>query len=191
MIVDRIVAWIDRLATSRNILLYLALYLALNAAVLPLAQARIEAASGGIGPLDSQFTYSPTRAYAALAAYGNDGRQFYGIVEVTAGLVYPAIYGLFFALTIAYCFRRVMPPGHFAHRLALLPLVAALLDYVENALIVVLIMAYPERLAGLAVAAGLITALKSILFAATVLVVMIAIVAVIVVTVRARRAGNQ
>ncbi len=167
------------LATRRNVLWLLALYMALVVAALPLAQARLEAVSGGAGPLDLELAYTPAQAYARLAALGAPGRQLYAEIALTLDVIYPLVYGLFFALTISYCFQRVLPAGHAAYRLALLPLAAAVADLFENAAIVGLLASYPTQLTWLALIAGVVTAIKWLLAGLSLLVVMIAIAAVI------------
>src|SRR4051794_37001343 len=97
--------WTTRLgawATRRNVLLVVALDLVMNAALLPLASAQLAVMSGGVGPLDNLFTYTPAQAYVALAAYAPAGRAFALTTELTLNLVYPLIYSLFFCLTSLY-----------------------------------------------------------------------------------------
>src|SRR5688500_4743139 len=136
---------LERWATRRNILLALAVFVVINAGILPVAGARIETLSGGIGPLDLRVAYTPAEAYAALAAYGDEGRQLYLLIELTVDLIYPLAYAVVFSLTIVFCLRQVLPANHTLQRAALLPWVAMLADYVENAGISWMLLNYPNR----------------------------------------------
>jgi hypothetical protein len=93
----------------------------MNAALLPLASARLAVLSGGMRPLDNLFTYTPAQAYSALAAYGPAGRAFDLGSELTLDLVYPLIYSLFFCLATLYFLQRAAPSRPALARLALIP----------------------------------------------------------------------
>lgn len=181
---------LDHWATGRNILLLVGLYVAMVGAILPLAQARLQAASGGFGPLDSRFSYSATEVEAALKAYGAEGRRLYLLGEMTLDVLYPVVYGLFLSLTITYCYRLVLPADHPLLRLALLPLATLAIDYLENASLVTLLANYPRLLPGLEVIAGALTTVKWILAIASLAAVMVGLVAVVVKRVRSRGAAK-
>ena len=155
--------FLDRLehyATRRNILVLLVVFLIFNVGILPIAGARIESYSGGVGPLDLRPAYTAEEAYTSLAAYGEEGRRFYLLVELTVDLLYPVAYTLFFSLTIVYCLRQVLPAGHTLQRAALLPWVGMLADFVENAGIAWLLLNYPNRLDNVAVFTSTVTTIK-------------------------------
>ena len=151
---DRLTALLSGWATRRNVLLVVALDLIMNAALLPLASARLAVLSGGIGPLDNLFTYTPAQAYSALAAYGPAGRAFDLSSELTLDLVYPLIYSLFFCLASLYFLQRTASNRPALARLALIPFLALAADYLENAGLVALLLNYPTRLSALAEVTG-------------------------------------
>ncbi len=160
---DHFAALLTRWATRRNVLLLVALDLMMNAALLPLASARLSILSGGVGPLDSRFGYTSAQAYAALTAYGPAGREFDLRSEVTLDLVYPVIYSLFFSLATLYFLQRAAPGRVALARLALLPFAALVADYLENAGLILLLVTFPTQLPALAAATGLLTTAKWIL----------------------------
>ena len=160
---DRLTALLASWATRRNVLLLVALFIVMTAVLLPLADTRLSVLSGGAGPLDMRFSYTAAQAYATLDAYGPAGREFDLNTELTVDLLYPIIYGLFCSLAILY-FRQRWGPAHPAlARLALLPFLAVLADYLENAAVIGLLLIYPDRLPPLAVAASLLTSAKWLL----------------------------
>jgi hypothetical protein len=156
----RLTARLRRWASRRTILFLLAIYLLVNIAVLPVAEERIKAYSGGVGPLDSMFRYGAAQAIEAVAAYGNDGREFYLLFELTVDLLFPIIYGLFFSLTILYFLQRSAAQRPALARLALLPFAALVCDFAENAGIATMLLMYPAQQPGIGALTGLATTLK-------------------------------
>ena len=177
---DRLTDRLGQWATRRSVLVFVALELLLTAVVLPLAQARIQALSGGVGPLDLRFSYTPAEAYAALGAYGPAGREFYARVDLTAGVAYPIIYGLFFSLTITYFLRRQGAARPALLRLALVPFAAMIVDYLDNVCLTVLLLSYPARIDTLAQVSSLLTSTKWILEAASLALLLISGAAVVI-----------
>ncbi|MCC7359490.1 MAG: hypothetical protein IT317_08440 [Anaerolineales bacterium] len=153
-------ARLQRWASSRNVLLFLALFLLFEIVILPIAGARLMSYSGGLGPLDLTLGLSPADTYARLTAYTAAGRLTYLIIELTADVVFPIVYGLFFSLALALVFQRTFPPESALQRLVPVPLLALPADYLENAGIVVMLLAYPQELGGLALLVRLLTLLK-------------------------------
>ena len=157
---ERLTARLRQRATRRTVLILLALNFMMNAVILPLAGARLQAFSGGVGTLDVRLAYSPAQAYAALAAYGSAGRQFYLLIELTADVVYPIIYSFFFSLAILFFWQRGGGRWPILARLALLPFAGLLADYLENAGLITLLLNFPAQLPTLALLTSLFTSIK-------------------------------
>jgi hypothetical protein len=179
-VLDRLTDRLGQWATRRNVLVFVALELLMTAVVLPLAQARIQALSGGVGQLDLRFSYSPAEVYAALVAYGPAGRDFYVRVDLTADMAYPIIYSLFFSLTITYFLRRQGAVRPVLLRLALVPFAAMIADYLENACLVALLLSYPARIDTLAQVSSLFTSIKWVLAAVSLALLIISGAAVVI-----------
>ena len=58
---------------------------------------KFDVASGGVGPIDLQFFYTPDKVYSMVSAYGESGRASYRLFELTGDIIYPIIYTLFLA----------------------------------------------------------------------------------------------
>lgn len=144
---------LSKLATGKNILILLALFLLANFAVVPLVYPKFQT-------LDTLNSYSPTQAYQLIASYGNQGRQTYAIIEVTLDLVYPFVSALMFSLLILYSFERGFPYQKWAQWLALLPFVVMASDYLENTCVIILLLAYPRELDAVAQVANFFTNAK-------------------------------
>ncbi|MDR8394548.1 hypothetical protein NC796_25610 [Aliifodinibius sp. S!AR15-10] len=175
-LLDRLTNW----ATKRNIFILLVIFIAFNTLVWPYVVARIEAQSGGVGPLDVMFSYSPAEAYEMIEAYGAEGRQFYTIVEITADLVYPLSTSLLFGLLLAYIYRRTFPGNKVIRKLILFPIVPLVTDYAENLGVVIMLASYPEQLPAVARVASFMTSAKWISVGVTVAIVVVGFAALLV-----------
>ena len=117
------------------------------------------AANGGI--LDLDFFYSAAQAYQRLAGFGPDGRATY--LRILMGdLIYPGLLGVFISVTLSLLLRRIVPAGGAWRYVNLLPIANMAADYLENAMLIALLAAYPAQLNGIAAIAGVATAIKSV-----------------------------
>ena len=86
-----IIKTLGRLATGKNILILLALFLLADLVVVPLVYPRFQT-------LDMLNGYTPTQANQLIASYGQQGRQSYAIIEATSTWhipSFPACYSAF------------------------------------------------------------------------------------------------
>jgi hypothetical protein len=125
----------------------------------PFGIAQLNEITGDAGVLD-EMSYSAEEGYAVLEAQGEVGRAFYRRLLLTTELAFPLIYRAFNAVLIAYLFSRWTAPTSRLRYLSLLPLVGMAADYCENALVLMMLGAYPERLNGVATLASTATAIK-------------------------------
>jgi hypothetical protein len=113
--------------------------------IMPMSAALIKYDSGGPGPIDLLFLYTPATAYARVAAYGEYGRSFYRSMELSLDLIYPLVYTLLLGLLLGWLTQRGFPAQSRAQRWNLLPLGAWFFDLLENLGIVSMLSAYPAR----------------------------------------------
>lgn len=164
---------LQRYAQGRLILALFALDLLFVAFILPRTQARLEAASGGVGPIDLQFFYTPAKVYTMIGAYGEETRAFYRTFELTGDIIYPILYTLFFSLLLTWLLRRGFAVQSRWQRLNVLPFGAWLFDLLENGCIVALLTLYPATPAPLAWLATSLTMVKWSFAGATLLLMLI------------------
>ena len=158
------------------VLLFFAAEMLFNIVILPDRRAKIEAASGGTGPIDLQFFYTPDKVYSMVAAYGDAGRADYRAFELTGDILYPIVYTLFFALLITWLFQRGFPPDSRMQKLNVLPFGMWFFDLLENVGIVSMLLMYPSRPAILAWLTMLFGSLKWGSFLVTIALVLVGLV---------------
>ena len=117
----------------------------------------------GLDLLDSRGWYTPAEAavlFDALDQLSSSARAVYATTALTIDMVFPASYGLLFAILLFRLFRGGAP-------LYLLPLAVALADVLENITVTVLPLSHDGSPSPLAWLAAAFTAVKTALFVAT------------------------
>jgi len=128
--------------------------------VMPLAAGIMAfAANNQVTPLDLMFFYTPAQAFEMIEKYGMDGRSVYMKIELTADIIYPIIYTLFYGLLISWLFQRGFKSNSPMQKLNTMPVGAWFFDLLENVGIVSMLLMYPSQpvvLAWLTMSLGLI-----------------------------------
>ena len=151
---------LKKYANGWLVLIFLAGEIFFNAVVLPNQQAKMEAGSGGTGPIDLLIFYTPEKVYSMVESYGEAGRASYRTFELTGDIAYPIVYTLFFALAITWLFQRGLPSTSNIHKYNVIPFGAWFFDLLENLSIVTMLSIFPSTPALLAWIATIFTMLK-------------------------------
>jgi len=157
-----------RLATGRNLLFLFLLFLLTTSVIFPLMSSLIEDPTGELEKIDTKLYYTSAELYEILDAYGDQSRRVYALSHLTADVLFPLVYAFFFGLLIAYIFQRAFSKDSWVQRLNLVPFLLLIFDLIENLGIVILLLAYPTQMVGLARLTGLVTSVKWILAGITV-----------------------
>ena len=157
-----------RLATGRNLLILFLLFILTTSVVFPLMSSLIEDPAGELEKIDTKIYYSPAELYEIIDAYGDQGRRVYAVSHLSADVLFPLVYSFFFGLLIAYIFQRAFPKDSWVQRLNLVPFVLLIFDLLENLGVVILLLAFPTQMEGLARFTGILTSVKWILAGITV-----------------------
>ena len=136
--------WLHRVSTGRVTLVALVGFLAFSALVLP-AQSRTAPGAGDVGSPDTKLVYVPADLYRMAEAYGVDGRAAYLRARWTFDLIFPVVYTAFLVTAISWLTRRAFPPGSRLQRANLIPVLGALLDYMENSATSLVMLRYPAK----------------------------------------------
>ncbi|HKY56213.1 MAG TPA: hypothetical protein VJM08_17985 [Anaerolineales bacterium] len=114
--------------------------------VMPLAAGIMAfAANNSVIPIDLMFFYTPEQAYAMIDKYGEAGRSLYWKIELTADIIYPVIYTLFFGLLISWLFQRGFRPDSPMQKWNVMPVGGWFFDMLENLGIVSMLFMYPAK----------------------------------------------
>lgn len=114
--------------------------------------------TNGANILDFEFGFSSAEANSIVTALGEQGRSFYLTKIIPIDFVFPVTYMLCYAGWIARLAKNTMPMKG-AKRLLILPLLAMLFDWLENAGVIMILTQYPgipEGAVALASTAGMI-----------------------------------
>jgi hypothetical protein len=164
IVLDYLQKTLQKHANGRTILVLLviliALWMALNFSDIPFGVRSLTAHSGGLMILDLRLSYTPDEAYALLDALGAEGRQLYGTMLLAGDILLPVTYSLFFATIAAWLLQRVAPPEHPIQYLSLAAFVGGIADLVENGCTLAMLLSFPQRLDGVALASSLIKIVK-------------------------------
>ena len=120
----------------------------------------MEEITNGVSALDVEIFSTVEHVYDVLDSQGEAGREFYKRLLLTTEVVFPLVYRLFNVVFISFLFSRWLAPESKWNKLCLLPLIGMIADYGENALVLTMLFNYPERLPGIASAAGVLTTIK-------------------------------
>ncbi len=150
---EKLLALLTKLATGWWVIVFILLVYIVNAFVLKAIYPKFET-------LDIQPSYSSEKAYQFIDSYGEEGRHYYALIELTLDLVYPILLALMFSTFTIYFFRRVFPLDSFWQKIPLLGPIVMGVDYLENSSIVTMLLNYPRRLDLLARAANIFTVTK-------------------------------
>jgi hypothetical protein len=156
----RLAGWLYRISTFWTLAAAITCYAFLLATVMPAQSAASRQYGGDWGAPDRHLFYTPDEIYAAVATWGDAGRQDYIAFRLGLDIAWAMAYTAFLVTAIGCVSRRTFGANEGRRLLILLPLVTMLLDYAENALGIFLVSAVPQRYDLVAGLATLATALK-------------------------------
>jgi hypothetical protein len=174
--IAKLSTWLGSIAKGWLVLIFFVADGIFSAVIMPGAQAKLEALSGGVGPLDLTFFPSAEKVLAAIVAYGAEGRPLYANIELTADIIYPIVYTFFFSLLMTYLLQRAFDKDSKLQRLNVLPFGAWAFDMLENVCILTLLFSFPAQSALMAFALGLFNGIKWLFAGASILSILVALI---------------
>lgn len=164
--VARFSNWLECISTGPVALATVIIFAAFVMLVLPRQAAAAGVATRGAASPDMSFTYSADDLYRMAEAYGIAGRAAYVRARFTFDLAWPVVYAAFLAASISWLNRGASASPVWLHRLNLLPILAAALDYLENCATSLVMLRYPQPTAVVDALAPAFTFFKWILLGA-------------------------
>jgi hypothetical protein len=137
----------------------------------PAMQAQLAA-----GPLDLKPFYTPDQAFVAIESYSPEARAAYRAFELTADIVHPIAYVLFYGLLMSVLLQRAFPSASAFQKFNIAPAVSWVFDMIENICIITMLSVYPSKPALVAWISGISTSLKWAFFAATMIMILVSLV---------------
>lgn len=159
----RLSDWIHSVSNGWVALSTMLIFLLFTLLVLPEQAARAEASTGGAGSPDMSFYYTAHDLYELAEVYGEGGRRAYVRARFTFDLVWPLVYTIFLSAGISWVNRRAFGLESLWQRANLVPVLAALFDYLENVSTSLVMIRYPSSTALVDVLATVFTMVKWIL----------------------------
>lgn len=150
--------------------------------VVVLPAVSFQASQMGLTPsIDTNFSFDPTMIYSIFTGYGESGRAFYLFQRWTFDFVWPMVYGFPIFFTLRLWLGKVN--SSLIKLFIYLPLVAMLLDYLENITFSVIVLLYPSQWMVLAYLGVLISLLKWISLGVSLMSVSVLSVVVLIQTI--------
>ncbi len=175
-----------RYASGRNVLIFFCLQIIISAGILPYMQGKFDP-TGTLSVLDLMFGFTPDEAYDKLNAYGEEGRKYYFFAEAVIDIIYPVIYTITNILLLSYVFKRGFAARSFMQQLNIFPILATIGDFAENAGIITMLNAFPERADRAAVYASNAGMFKWVAFGISIALFLVGIIAWIIATVKKKK----
>jgi len=149
-------------ASGKNVLLLFVVTMAVYLLMLLVTIPSVQSYAPNTALFDlSPSGYSHSQALSLLESLGQDGRSAYLFPQLAIDFIYPGLFAICFSLMFIWVYsKRIRPDSKFLY-LAALPVFGGIFDYVENILIIQMIMTFPDVSKGLVAVASGFTLLKS------------------------------
>jgi hypothetical protein len=120
--------------------------------------------SGGMKLPDMMPTgYDADYLNLLFTTLGEKGRDAYLFNQIPADMIYPFLFGISYCLILAYILNKLGKFDSYLFYFCLIPLLAGLFDYCENAGIILMLSGYPKDIETLAGVTNVFSVLKGTL----------------------------
>ena len=123
--------------------------------------------------------YSYSQAIELLKSLGLEGRNTYLTVQIPLDFVYPALFGVSYALLITWILKQSVARESRLFLLAFLPLLAGIFDYLENMSIIAMLNGFPDVSESLVLIASSFTIAKSVMTSLSFVFLLVAIIGLV------------
>ena len=168
--------WVWRIAGWKTFVPALLIYIVFAGFVMQSGSQRIrEIAGKKTEIIDLQFSYTPEKAKAIIAQYGEAGRDFAVKFELIADTLYPLVYTFLFLMIMGWVFKSLAGYGFTVRYIHLFPFLVLIADYCENVCIIKMLRTYPDFSDQLAYLSSSFTSLKWSLLAVETFIIGVAL----------------
>lgn len=157
-------------------LITLTLFVMFMLVVLPSESDRSAQVTGSVTSPDTTFYYTRDQLYQIAEDFGLEGRLYYLDSRISFDIIWPLVYTFFLINAISWLLNKTILEESKLRLLNLTPLVAILLDYMENITNMIVMFRFPGQTDILASLAGIITSLKWVFVGGSFLVLVFGVV---------------
>ncbi len=133
---------------------------------------------GNVQSPDTLFTYSSDKLFSITHDYGYEGRRMYLIQRFTFDLIWPLVYGVFCLSLIGFAVTRFDSLMKYKY-LVYVPVIAVIMDYLENLLVSLVFIMYPTESRIIAILASVSTSIKWIYVSLSMILAMVSILYIV------------
>ena len=170
MVINTLIKKIKMIGSLRNIIIFSILFIVVECIFSFSLLPHFATITGGERIIDMKIFYSYEEVYSTINAYGQDGINYYEKIQLL-DLIFPLTYAFAFSSVIARLFNRVNEVSEKAQLVILIPFITALLDYIENLGIFIMLRLHPHRYFIVALITNIITVLKFTGFVAFIFII--------------------
>ena len=123
--------------------------------------------------------YSYSHAIELMKSLGLEGRKTYLTVQIPLDFVYPALFGVSYALLITWILKQSVARESKLFLLAFLPLLAGIFDYLENMGIIAMLNGFPDVSESLVLITSSFTIAKSVMTSLFFVFLLVAIIGLV------------
>lgn len=165
----------------------LVIFVVFSVLALPGQSAIAERYSQGSGSPDTSLFYSGGDLYAMAKWYGQEGRAAYIRARWTFDLAFPLVYTFFLATAASWLLNKLLPAGSRWRLLNLVPIIAMLLDFLENTATTLVMARFPTRCPPGELLAPILTPIKWLFVGASFAIILFGSLMVIIKIIRRRQ----
>jgi len=134
---------IDNNITTKQVIIITTIFILFTSFVLPFVSEFTTKIIGVSESPDTSFSFNTTHIIDLVSSYGKEGRRFYVIIRWTFDVIWPIIYTLFLASSIAYLSRR--SNCKFEYKPLYFVLLGVIFDLLENINATIIMISYPKE----------------------------------------------
>ena len=153
-------------ANQKTLFISIILMVLFMGVILPLEASAYAEVSNGLSAPDTMIFYTADWLYELANQLGEAGRRYYIISRLRFDIAWPLVFTLFFFISMALLFKTSSKKRF----LLILPILGLLFDFLENVLVSIVFMCYPNQTM-LAHLAGVFTFLKWVFIVVTLIII--------------------
>lgn len=156
----------------KHIFLLLLLFLGMMA-LMRYTALQVKSISRGTEIPDLNFGNSADHIYQTMESFGKYGRQYYLTRFFVVDYIYAIFYASFYSYTIAFLLRKIGIKKKRLFYICLLPILGMFFDWLENLLLGLVIMKWPDKGTALCVLSNICTMTKFLLVYCSLILVIV------------------